>query len=121
MKKLTDHDFDKIVVELDGLEKRLDHSERANFWRTASELLPLVQKEGALEDAKTLDVALRTRFLSDDQCVIRPAYYPSENSCERFWGHISKVGFGPEREKLRETLDMQPLTLEADGLGIDAP
>ena len=121
MSMLPDNYFFRIVHVLEGLEIRLDHSERANSWRTAYELLPVIEKEQTPEGAKALDAALRARFLSDDDCAIRPAYYPGEDSCERLWGHVCNVGSGPGREALRDKLAMRPLTLEPDGLKEDAP
>jgi hypothetical protein len=121
MWELSDNYFFKIVHTLERLETRLDHSKRENSWMTAYELLPVIEKEQTPEGAKALDAALRARFLSDDDCDIRPAYYPGEDNCERLWGHVSNVGSLSDREALCEKLAMRPLTLEPDGLEENAP
>lgn len=118
---LTDHDFDMIVAFLRSLPRRSDPSSRSECWRTADQLLSLFGPQHALGSGRDLDAALRARFLTNEDCPIRPAYYPREDSCKRLWGHQDNVGLGPGRLALRDKLEMKPRPLEADRLVEDAP
>jgi hypothetical protein len=117
MSTLLDHDFDVIVDSLEKLAERSDPSNRKECWRTADELLLLFPSEHAPGSARELDAALCARFFAMEDCPIRFAYYPHEDSCKRLWGHIKNVGAGPGRSKLRVKLEGKRLPLEGDHLG----
>ncbi len=118
---LTDHDFDTIVAFLQSLPRRTDTSSRSTCWQTADQFLSLPGLQQAQGNERDLDAALCARFLSDEACPIRPAYYPGEDNCKRLWGHKENVGDGPGRGALRDKLEMKPHPLEADRLPESAP
>lgn len=121
MWELTENEFRDIVRKLSKLEKHENASERGKSWMTASELLSAIGKDWTRENAKVLDEALREIYRKDDECKIRPAYYPGEDTCERLWGHVDNVPKGPAREELLETLAKHPLVLEPVEFAENAP
>lgn len=121
MPALSDNDFERIVSLLRSLPPRSDPSIRSESWRTAEQLLSCFPPHDAPGSGRELDAALCVRFLSNEDCPIRPAYYPGADSCKRLWGHQINVGPGPGRRALRDKLTMPPCALETDDLGDTAP
>ena len=118
---LSDPDFDAIVNHLIDIPEYTDPSKRKECWRTADELLLQLPSGHHLGGAKELDDSLCARFLANEDCPIRFAYYPDADTCKRLWGHLKNVGDGPGRSKLRVKLEMKPLPLEPDHLGEGVP
>lgn len=121
MSTLSNDDFKRIAAFLRSLPRRSDPSTRSESWRTANQLLSLVRSQDAPCDGRELDAALCERFLSNEDCPIRPAYYPGEDSLKRLWGHKDIVGPGPGRRALQDKLAAQPRPLETDCLLEAAP
>lgn len=117
MPTLSDSDFDLIVSFLEKLPERTDPSKRKQCWQTADELLSLFPPEHGLGTAKELDAALCARFLAKEDCPVRFAYYPDEDSCRRLRGHTKVVGSRPGRKELRVKLEQKPFPLEPDYVG----
>lgn len=121
MPELTDENFRRIEDTLEALSKRNNVSQRRQCWRTAAEMIDLVRDEDPSWTISALDASLCTRFLANEDCRIRPAYYPHEDTCQRLWGHVENVDAGPGRDALRAKLAMNPRPLEPVHLDDDAP
>lgn len=118
---LSNQDLEKVVAFLKSLPRRSDPSRRSDSLRTADQLLSLFPSANAPINSRELDAALCKWFLTKEDCPIRPAYYPSEDNCKRFWGHSDNIGPGPGRQALRDKLSAHPHVLESDNLEDDAP
>ena len=78
MPELTDENFRRIEDTLEALSKRNNVSQRRQCWRTAAEMIDLVRDEDPSWTISALDASLCTRFLANEDCRIRPAYYPTK-------------------------------------------
>ena len=119
---ISDEEFELLVNNLQRLKTRSEASNRSECWKTADELLPLLNRSSESMTGGQLDEALCARFLKQkEDCPIRPAYYPNEDTCRRLWGCVANVGPGPGWEKLRHKITTNPRPLEQDQLGASAP
>lgn len=121
---MTDQEFEAIVGWLAKLPKPVTGS-RNESWMTAGQLLANLRAEFGPRlssgSEQELDDDLCARYREREDCQIRPAFYPREDTCQRFWGYTKNVEPGPERTKLLEMLQKKPRPLEPELLGPGAP
>jgi hypothetical protein len=118
---LSGPDFDIIINHLKKIPECTDPSKRKDCWRTAAELLSLLPPEHALGSARELDEAHCARFLANEDCPIRFAYYPDAETCQRLVGPHKQRGSRSRTQQTATETETKPLPVEPVHLDEGAP